>query len=167
MDKKELFVTKALIEARRNSLKRLFAIMRQRAPCAPCVLYAAMFVFGLWFRLVSLQLFLHKRQQSAARVAQGRPGRTRPPAFSSRYCVCAKAATHVKKPSISRIQEMEGSSRCIQGSCCVYAKSKRSVLWRYFISGWLQLPWRLPRRAYSLQRRHRPRGRRDHGRVRC
>ena len=96
MDKKELFVTKALIEARGNSLKRLFAIMRQRTPCAPCVLYAAMSVFGLWFRLVSLQLFLHKRQQSAAHVAQGRPGRTRPPAFSSRYCVCAKAATHEK-----------------------------------------------------------------------
>lgn len=33
----------------------------------------------------------------------------------------------MKRPSISRIQEMEGSSRCIQGSCCVYAKSKRPV----------------------------------------
>lgn len=96
MDKKELFVTKALIEARGNSLKRLFAIMRQRTPCAPCVLYAAMSVFGLWFRLVSLQLFLHKRQQSAAHEERGRPGRTRPPAFSSRYCVCAKAAPHEK-----------------------------------------------------------------------
>ncbi len=165
MDKKELFVTKALIEARGNSLKRLFVIMRQRIPCAPCVLYAAMSVFGLWFRLVSLQLFLHRRQQSAARVAQGRPGRTRPPP-SRLDIVFALRLPRMKKPSISRIQEMEGSSRCIQGSCCVYAKSKRPVLWCCFIPGRLQLPWRLPRRAYSLQRRHRPRGRRGHGRAR-